>query len=313
MAINIYKSIDASAPVLTGQVGSLPALLDACLVNGYGAKAALGWGKPFTGTNSAVYRAATGLRHYVQIADNGADATNTVKVATAIGFETMSAFNTGTGLFPTTAMLATGVWWNKSITADATARPWWLVGDDKTFYMTIYNGTAPVASACMFGEIETYKSGDAYNSAIGGSGATPNASGVSTTSASVMGQAIGNTGVTELGFYAARSYTQVGTATLIYPIGPVNTNTVLGQTGITYPNVVDGGLYLDPIPIGEPIAGGPIRGRMRGMFAPLHPIPLSLYDTVVNPVGLPGRTVIALSTYRNGSAGMMFADLTGPW
>ena len=39
-APTIYRSTDASAPVLTGEVGKLVDLLDACLVNGYGAKSA---------------------------------------------------------------------------------------------------------------------------------------------------------------------------------------------------------------------------------------------------------------------------------
>jgi hypothetical protein len=34
MTVRVYRSTDASAPVLTGQVGSLTALLDAVLVNG---------------------------------------------------------------------------------------------------------------------------------------------------------------------------------------------------------------------------------------------------------------------------------------
>lgn len=36
MTVRVYSSLDAGAPVMTGQSGSLIALLDACLVNGYG-------------------------------------------------------------------------------------------------------------------------------------------------------------------------------------------------------------------------------------------------------------------------------------
>lgn len=39
----IYKSTDASAPQMTAVAGSLIAVLTACLVDGYGAKAAAGW------------------------------------------------------------------------------------------------------------------------------------------------------------------------------------------------------------------------------------------------------------------------------
>ena len=40
MTVRVYKSTDGSAPVLTGQAGSLTTLLDAVLVNGYGAATA---------------------------------------------------------------------------------------------------------------------------------------------------------------------------------------------------------------------------------------------------------------------------------
>lgn len=45
MATRIYKSSDASAPQMTTSSGSLLAVLDACLVNGYGAQPAAGWAK----------------------------------------------------------------------------------------------------------------------------------------------------------------------------------------------------------------------------------------------------------------------------
>ena len=38
MTVRVYRWDDASAPVLTGEVGKLAALLKACLVTGYGAK-----------------------------------------------------------------------------------------------------------------------------------------------------------------------------------------------------------------------------------------------------------------------------------
>src|SRR5438309_11659795 len=55
MTVRVYKSTDASAPALTGQVGSLTALLDAILVNGYGTKTAAGWTIGFTTTKKLAY------------------------------------------------------------------------------------------------------------------------------------------------------------------------------------------------------------------------------------------------------------------
>ena len=42
MPWTVYRSDDAGAPNLTGAAGSLIAILDAVLVNGYGAKPAAG-------------------------------------------------------------------------------------------------------------------------------------------------------------------------------------------------------------------------------------------------------------------------------
>ena len=50
MSFTIYRSTDASPPVLNGTAGSLRALLLACLVDGYGAKAAAGWAETFNQT-----------------------------------------------------------------------------------------------------------------------------------------------------------------------------------------------------------------------------------------------------------------------
>jgi hypothetical protein len=59
MTVRVYRSTDASAPVLTGQVGSLTALLDAILVNGYGALTAAGWTIAQTTTNKRGYKQNT--------------------------------------------------------------------------------------------------------------------------------------------------------------------------------------------------------------------------------------------------------------
>ena len=62
----LYQSTDASAPTISGTVGSLITVLDAVLVDGYGSKAAAGWTKVFSGTNRAVYESARGRLLHVQ-------------------------------------------------------------------------------------------------------------------------------------------------------------------------------------------------------------------------------------------------------
>lgn len=114
MTVTIYRSSDASAPGLTGQAGSLIGVLDACLVNGYGAKAAAGWAKEFSGTNLAVYRAPSGNRLRIRVNDTG------TTVARVVGYETMTDVDTGVNPFPTAAQVSGGLYVRKSETADST-------------------------------------------------------------------------------------------------------------------------------------------------------------------------------------------------
>lgn len=175
MTVRVYRSTDAGAPVLTGQVGSLVALLDACLVNGYGAGAhpAAGWTKPLAAANKGAYLQNTaasnnpaGMLLYVDDTGPGAGAAREARIC---GFETMSAITpTGTGQFPTAAqsLIGTGMLVvRKSATADATARQWTLIANGQTLYLFTETGdaTAPFA-ACgiMFGDLKAFKANDQY-------------------------------------------------------------------------------------------------------------------------------------------------------
>ena len=81
----------------------------------------------------------------------------------------MTAYNTGTGQYPTLAQQASNLCWFKSNTADATARAWTVIGDDKGFYLQM-NSAATVGSTNFygFGWFPSYKAGDAYNSFVAG-------------------------------------------------------------------------------------------------------------------------------------------------
>lgn len=173
MAVRIYRSTDASAPVLTGQAGALTALLDAVLVNGYGAITAAGWSINQTTTNKRAYKQnltgsnnTSGMLLYIDDTGPGAGA---AKEARACGFETMSAITpTGTGQFPTLAQSAIGTGQlviRKSATADATARAWTCIANGQTIYLFIESGdtTVPLATTpFIFGDFKPYKASDQY-------------------------------------------------------------------------------------------------------------------------------------------------------
>lgn len=139
-----YRHDDASAPTLDGTAGSLIALLDAILVNGYGSKPAAGWTKPFTGTNKAVFRnnSVAGSGTYFRLEDsNDAFGTATFAVAEILAFVTMSDVDTGTGQWPTPANITNDVQQRKNIikstSKDATARPWIALATDRSIILSI--------------------------------------------------------------------------------------------------------------------------------------------------------------------------------
>src|SRR5574342_915592 len=139
----VYRSSDASAPVLTGQVGSLISLLDACLVTGYGVKPGAGWSKPYTGTNKAAFQNGFGsVQMLLRVDDNGPV---TAREARITGYETMSDVDTGVNPFPTAAQGVGGIAMlvaRKSATADATGRDWIIVADERTMYAFVQTGDA---------------------------------------------------------------------------------------------------------------------------------------------------------------------------
>lgn len=91
--------------------------------------APLGFAKPFSGTNLAVYKSqdvqANG--QFLRVNDTSG------LYARANGYETMTAVSTGTGLFPTAAQLNGGMYWHKSAVAGSTPVDWLLVGDGRFF------------------------------------------------------------------------------------------------------------------------------------------------------------------------------------
>src|ERR1700692_1964892 len=123
MTVTVYRSTDASAPVLTGSVGTLLTVLDAVLVNGYGAVSAAAWTKPFSNaSNVGCYKnsATDGTGFCLNVNDAG-PGSGGAREARMTGFETMSALSTGTGQFPTSAQLTIGIGsvvLRKSTTAD---------------------------------------------------------------------------------------------------------------------------------------------------------------------------------------------------
>jgi hypothetical protein len=161
VAPRYYRSDDAGAPALTGQAGTLIAVLDACLVNGYGSKPGAGWTKPYSGTNLAAYRMGSGgsaERMYLRVDDSA------TLVSRVRGFVTMTDISAGTEPFPTDALLSGGAFVSKSLTENATTRPWFLVATPTLFIFHIDQGATVIGQEnagtdLVFGEYEYFGTG----------------------------------------------------------------------------------------------------------------------------------------------------------
>jgi hypothetical protein len=301
MPVTVYASTDGSAPALDGSAGSLCTVLDACLVNGYGAKAAAGWAIAFTGTNKRAYRPPSGsLRGYVRVQDDAPRAApfNNANEARINCFEAMSAIDTGTGRYPTAA--ATNVILQKSQGVGINA-PWIVVADARTVYMFVQSGDYGNSWASfMAGEYYSLRSGgDAYNGIlIGNVTETLVGNPVPSPVNENLPKFSALTAVTA-GHYVPRGHSQTG------PL--ITTNYIVGKHGhpghsaaalagvLQYPHPVDGGLWLAQVWVHEPLTLPYVRGRMRGFWHCLHPAStLKHGDTWSGTGALAGKNFMAI-------------------
>lgn len=293
-APTVYKSSDGSAPVLDGQVGSLIAVLDACLVNGYGSKSAAGWTKPYSATNKGVYLGSAG--HYLDVDDAAAGAGG-AKEATVRGYETMTAVATGTGPFPTTAQAAApGLYIRKSVAADATARGWVLFADGTTFHLFVLTGdTAGRYHSFSFGRFYSMKASDTYRSIILGHAATGASSSAGLDITSLLSDPINVAGA---GCYVPRIAAGTGTSVAS---GLFGLGSSLFSSPFTGPSGNDGLVYLSRLFMTDgTVTNGP-RGYVRGLYQIITASGLSDGDTFSGTGDFAGRTFTVLNRTRGGA------------
>lgn len=320
-----FRSTDAGAPALNGNAGSLVNVLDWCLDTGTNA-GALGWGIAFTAASKRVYRAASGVRHYIDINDNSPDGTALGRNAQVRGYEVMTAIATGTGPFPTVAQVATPVGIVKSTATGTTARPWIAFGDALTFYILCNPAltdpptlsTVVWNSGFYFGEILSQLTGDLYRSIISYDSVTATAVAAAPLGGFNMLLASNSTAV--INENMPRSYTGAGGGIWAGLLG--NNAVTTAATGridvgqFTFPNPVDGGLPLNAMDIYERGSGataagisssGGLRGKARGIYQ--TPFTNTGVDdqTTFTAIGTwAGRTFILLRM----SAGLMAVETT---
>jgi hypothetical protein len=307
MAVTLYQSSDVGAPALmTNTAGTLIAILDACLVNGYGSKAAAGWTKPFSGTNQAVYRMATAspaTGFYLNVDDS---ATTPARLT---GYEAMTAYNTGTNPFPTAVQISGGMYIHKP-TSGSGKGTWFLIADNRAFYFFHqFNTTANRWYAFFFGDIVPTLSTDVYNCLM-------MATSTSTTSAGAndFWSSTNNNSVVRAGHYLARDYTATVLSHNCGKVGNQNGSTY-GDGGYPYPNASDSGLILDKIYVVDTPSSSTlrnVRGFLPGAYNPLNFLAGNDADTFSGKANLAGKNfLIVVPDF--SSSGRLVLQTNGDW
>lgn len=295
MGVKFGLSTDASAPSLSGTAGALIALLDAILINGYGSYTpTAGWSKAFSGTNLAVYRStATGATgFYLRVDDT------TTTYATVRAYESMSDVNTGTN------QIGVDLYWRKSSTADATARPYAFAMDERAFNLAAaWAASVSYASIVTFGDFPSDVAGDGYALVFTGD-TVSNASNVYSSNAS---WAAVSPGSTQAGIYAARSYTGSVGGVALGKWGAIGA-TNFGLVGFANPNPANSDKYVLPIRLMEVTC---FRGVLPGQYNPLHSSTETQWSTQVGVVNGANRTFINVAMQSANQK--VWIDITGPW
>lgn len=284
-----------------------------------------GFTKAFAGTNKAVYRSndLSSRRHYFRILDDGTTAGG-AREARLWGYVTMADVDTGTDMYPTTGQYPNGFFCQKSDAANSNGRHWVLITDGKTVYHFAYIGsdatsgdiTAPGSnmSAFGFGDAIEFKPGDAYLSWVTGNAAANQLSGAQYSGLfnSVSSFSMGSPGTSNAMIITSRDFTAVAGARPAQMFA-TGLNTSMGViTNISYPHVIDNGFYMAPALL---IQGSPslIRGRMPGIFEPLHSTCFPNTQIIENVQGYTGRKFMMLWGKHSSGIGAIVVDITGPW
>lgn len=349
----IYTSSDPQGPGgITGLSGSLLAILDACLVNGYGTgsfyKAPAGWSKPLMNYSNSVvygpqlgcYKQGSGSMCTLFVNDAGPNVTSTTKEAWVCGFEqilslTASAYPLGTiftgsagngsglGQFPRSDQLLTygHAVWRKSSATDINGRAWILAADASTMYLWVKPAdNGETYNWYAFGDLFSLAGpADKYRCVIIGRPIENTALGIANyqdwsaaqgTAASTIngGSAYGANWSGQPGHYIQR--TAGGTSQSVpfckYAggLGPsqyASNPPMLSLAGIyPCPNGSDSSYILFPLQVIQSDVYQ-YRGRLRGLYVPLHSVGFFGDGQVISGGGdYAGKTFMIIRTDYNG-------------
>jgi len=297
----LYRSSDPGAPVLNGQPGSLAAVLDAVLVDGYGsgpsAKEPLGWLRAFSGTNKRAYRNDPALHsgQFLRIDDGQG------RFALIDGYESMSSADAGSVRFDTVSSA-----WTKSNQADSSPRDWYVVGTSASFYVS-FSFQPSAAQAWFAGDYIPLNPQDISRFGYSVSAAASYAAG-----GGLFFPSLGR------GLRVSRASSGlVGSGHLLYHRLLMSGSGNYGSSGFSYPLPTTNGIFLERALLNEnsQSAAGLPRGVMPGVWAPDHNV-AALYENGSVYSGfadLPGTQLLAIKNTQATPNVLAFVDLTNPW
>lgn len=297
-----------------------------------------GWSVAYSGTNQMAFQMGAANQFYLNVNDNGPGAGG-AREARIVGYETMSAIGTGTNPFPTAALYPNGLFMRKSTALSGVARSWLLITDDRTFYLcNIPADTGNHYTAIGFGDFYSFVASDGYRTMIMGRGLENTALSDSVYSydfATRIDQGFGgmtigqNVAMASNGKFMARNWlSAVGAArfgasvpTLCPALGAtagVNGWSRLAYAGRhTYPNPIDGGIFVVPVWMAEVVYSETVaadaryqgdltssfRGRLRGLWGWQHAYNVVADRTPFTGSGaMVGKSFIVLTPTERGDS-----------
>jgi hypothetical protein len=292
-------------------------LLNACLVDGYGALEPAGWSRLHTGTN-AIALSALGGKSVLQVDDNGATSANKTRMRC---FRSMSEVSSGSNAAigsPNNGSIGGSVLLIKSSTTSSTARPWVVIADENTVHVLVDQNSSGRYTVFSFGEYDSYVPGDDQNVIISGlssNTATADQGGVGMRNSPTLG-VTGFTGSNTAGFvgntwgYSSRfdglgcaldtigDITRVGNVSSIYALGNFT-------PAVLYPDLLNGDIRVGKIYLSESSVN--IVGSVRGVYEPLHKLQsadFNMTGTLVKPTygELSGKTLEFFAVEGGGHA-----------
>lgn len=257
--------------------------------------APLGWERPFTATDIAVYRSpnVAGTRMFLQARDNNQGAQISTRLR---GFESMSSATVGVDPFPTIAQMSdtSGSPLGFTKTAIGEGAAWAVVGDDRTFYL------CHAQDVTTFGDINSFKPADAYGCFLFGGSNGNTALSACTGSHSEINGLLCRDG-SGLIKSSVSGHQGFGSGTS-------------GQTR-PYPGAVTGGVTLvSPLVLldGTAPTTSPVRGTLRGLLYVMEAVPVASFQVLESIPGIQGRVLI-MRDRGNGAQASVAVTIDQDW